>query len=453
MSTAFQIRCSHVLLDADSFISPGYVTCRDGTIVDVSQHCNGPVDLDLCDGLLMPGLINAHTHLEFSDLPIPFPPGVSFPQWIGSVLAHRRTGDAQSQAQRLQIAYQQGLAECLTSGTAVVADIVTPPWTPNLLAVPSATVDALLPKDLRSFLRSLSPASRASAARHLAPHHRAPHVIACYEQLGLTQDRMEASQTWLDERLSASHLSASSRLIGEAVSPHAPYSMHPELFTSAVRRAKQHRLPLVMHLAESAAEREWLDQNTGPFREMLERFQDGRPMQPPNLNQLIIQLAVAPRSLIIHGNYLRNNEIATIASVGKTMSVVYCPRTHQHFGHQAYPWEALNESGVRVVLGTDSRSTNPDLSIWKEAATVCKLYENVSPSRAFRAITSDAAEALGIADRFGSITINRLAAFAFLPMNHQGSSSQNVSMDNMLETAFYMNESPWHLSLISDEPA
>jgi cytosine/adenosine deaminase-related metal-dependent hydrolase len=114
-------------------------------------------------------------------------------------------------------------------------------------------------------------------------------------------------------------------------------------------------------------------------------------------------LAQAPRALVIHGNYLDAADHAFLATHADRMAVVYCPRTHHFFGHSPYPLAPLLAAGVTVALGTDGRGTNPDLSLLAEMQHVARAHPDVSPEAIVRLGTLGGAEALGCADRVGSL--------------------------------------------------
>ncbi len=112
-----------------------------------------------------------------------------------------------------------------------------------------------------------------------------------------------------------------------------------------------------MHVAESDEERQLIEQGDGPFLDQLASIvptaREHFPWGPTATYHLIKLLAAAPHSLLVHGNYLRDNEIELIAK-HPSMSVVYCPRTHHFFGHPPHPVDKLLRAGIRVALGTDS---------------------------------------------------------------------------------------------------
>jgi cytosine/adenosine deaminase-related metal-dependent hydrolase len=154
-----------------------------------------------------------------------------------------------------------------------------------------------------------------------------------------------------------------------------------------------------MHLAESSEERQWLDENRGPFVEFRAQFGVDRrtndEAQRPVVDYVKL-LSSAARGLIVHGNFLTDAETKLIAARRNRLSLVYCPRTHHYFGHPRYPLANHLQHGVRVVLGTDSRASNPDLSIWREWQFAASQHSDVDPWRVFRMVTTDAAVSLGL---------------------------------------------------------
>jgi cytosine/adenosine deaminase-related metal-dependent hydrolase len=205
---------------------------------------------------------------------------------------------------------------------------------------------------------------------------------------------------------------------GDGLSPHAPYTVHGDLLTAAIELAQKHRKPLAMHLAESREEIQLLATSRGPFRDLLEErgwWEPGAiPVGARPLDYLR-SLARVERSLVIHGNYLDADEIDFLAARGEGMSVVFCPRTHLFFRHEAYPLRAMLERGVRVALGTDSRASNPDLDLRQEMRQVIDRH-GVAPEQALRLGTVAGAAALGLWYERGTIANGRIADLAVVQL-------------------------------------
>jgi aminodeoxyfutalosine deaminase len=389
----FRIQAEFIVVDPGLILNNAQLLIRDGRIVEVCQSPSLPPDLYLPNSTLLPGFINSHTHLEFSDLAESFPAGPNFPSWIAAVVKHRRQQlgslDADSLLRLRQKVISTGLAECLRWGTAAVVDVVTSPWS----------------------LEQLSAAdSRESQPVNSSKY---PQIIALPEILGLDRARFQQSLDWANELLNTTADATGSEATGSplvaslGLSPHAPYSLiHPEAITSLKDFHPQ--AMMAVHVAESLEEREWLEQGCGPFRELYERI--GLPTAAPRMQiaEAIELLASRPRGLLIHGNYLLESELDRIAQTNT--AIVYCPRTHQHFGHNDYPLQSMLERSIPVVLGTDSRASNPDLSIWRECCRARQMHSTLwSSADALAAITTVPARVLGIESDLGSLHPGRQA--------------------------------------------
>jgi cytosine/adenosine deaminase-related metal-dependent hydrolase len=112
---------------------------------------------------------------------------------------------------------------------------------------------------------------------------------------------------------------------------------------------------------------------------------------------------------IIHGNYLGASERRLLSEHRNQMSLVYCPRTHEYFGHAPYPLGEYLACGVNVAIGTDSRASSPSLEIGRDLLAAAKLHPDVPKSTLLAMVTLKAAEAIGAAEFFGSIRPGKCA--------------------------------------------
>jgi cytosine/adenosine deaminase-related metal-dependent hydrolase len=199
-------------------------------------------------------------------------------------------------------------------------------------------------------------------------------------------------------------------LVG-GISPHAPYSVAPQLFRDLVEHARTSRVPLAVHLAETPDELELLANGSGPLVDLFSESgfwrSDAIPRGTIPLHYLWLMDSL-PRALIIHGNYLTAEECDFLA--GKpNLTVVYCPRTHAHFRHEPHPWIELQKRGAHVALGTDSRASNPDLSLWNEVQFLRSRFPQVAPATLLELATQAGASALGLGWRVGTLTPGKAA--------------------------------------------
>ena len=363
-------------------IERGVVEIVNGVISDVCP-LNGQPDADttdLGDVAIIPGLVNAHAHLEFSSLDSPIKPALPFTDWIGRLLAHRR-----ARTGSLSQFIHAGGHEAATAGTSLVGDIVTGEWTPD--CVPEDGLPIVAFRELIGLLPDQSASQLDLANQHIA-------------------DCRAAEQT-------------EQRVLLPAISPHAPYSVSPELFHGLVDLARTAEVPLCIHLAETQMELELLKSGSGEFFEMLIRFdlwregtfpRNSRPMD------YLEALSSLPHALIAHGNYLADDEIDFLAS-HPNIATVFCPRTHAFFGHSNHPWERLLDAGATVCIGTDGRSSNPEYSLWAELNFLARSSGADRMPQILEAGTLRGATALGQGEKTGMITPGKRADLTVISLN------------------------------------
>lgn len=393
---ALQYRARFVAPVDQPPIADGVVTIAGGIIRAVEpwparESVSPDRRIDLGDAVLLPAPINAHTHLEFSALEQPLgAPREGFSRWIEQVVAYRRGQIAAGidLRQAARDGARLGLAELQAAATAAAGEIATQPW----------YSDQAPPANL--------------------------HLVLFRELLGLAPERAEGqyavARDFLREiaaKFPADESAPSAVIAG--LSPHAPYTVHPDLLDAAVTASAERGIPLAMHLAESWDELELLRSHSGPLVETLERLEAWHPGElPRGLRPLdyLRRLARAARALVVHGNFLVRDEWEFLAQRRDQMSVVYCPRTHAAFPHGGYSLAEMLAAGVPVCLGTDSRASNPDLSVWREAQFAAQTHPHVSPEQVLELVTLAGAKALGLGSRLGSITPGKLARLAAAPL-------------------------------------
>jgi aminodeoxyfutalosine deaminase len=335
---------------------------------------------DLGNVAILPGLINAHTHLNFSDLTAPLGHrGIRLVDWLRLVMEFRQRPQSDQQATTL------GLDESLRGGVTAIADIVQPHQ------APSAS-----PVDVTAFLELIAP----------------------------TADRVAGTL-----ELARAYLQTAGRLgVWPGLSPHAPYSVHSELLAAVVELSRRHEIPVAMHLAESPEELDLLRHGSGPLRDFLDELgawdATAYPCPTRPLDCLRL-LASAHRALIVHGSYLDDEEIGFLAANAQRMNVVYCPRTSAWFAgpvgqserrRGGYPLERMLAAGVTVALGTDGRGSSPDLSLLGEMRFAARRHPGVPLACIVRMATLDGARALGQETECGSLAPGKRADLAVVAL-------------------------------------
>jgi len=144
---------------------------------------------------------------------------------------------------------------------------------------------------------------------------------------------------------------------------------------------------------------------------MLEEFGVWEPSAIPHGSRpldYLQPLTGLDHALVIHGNYLSDDEIDFLCR-HPNLTVVYCPRTHAAFGHAPHPWRKLLQRGGCVAIGTDSRASNPDLSLWRELCFLRDQFPDVSPQILLELGTIRGARALGLEETTGILGVGRSA--------------------------------------------
>jgi cytosine/adenosine deaminase-related metal-dependent hydrolase len=331
------------------------------------------VMIDFGDAIILPGLINPHTHLELSNCNSTDAADLPFEDWILTIPARSGT-DGGAPQEVITQAVHRGVAECIRFGVTSVGDI-------SKFAEQTRTVLRDGP------LRTVSYGETLGLAKARERYHR---------QLAAAIDR----------RLASEHLRI-------ALSPHAPYTIEFASYQQCLRVARQNDLPLATHLAETPHESHFLNHLGGAFRRVWEKIGlwhddvatfEGSPVQFAQA----VGLLDYP-SLLAHVNYADDADLGLLAA-GRA-SVVYCPRTHQYFGHPPHRWREMLARGINVAIGTDSRASSPDLNLVDDLRLLHGIAPTLPAETLFEMATLRAARALTQDRLAGSLEPGKFADF------------------------------------------
>jgi 5-methylthioadenosine/S-adenosylhomocysteine deaminase len=351
-------------------IRDGWVAVADGRIAGVGGPSSAPPSAprDLGRVAILPGLVNAHTHLELSWLRGRIPPANDFISWVKQLVTMRRGRTEDPTDPAVLRAALEAAREARALGTVAIGDIS------NSLAT----------------VRSIAEAGLSG--------------IVFHEVLGFNDvDGRTVAATRDHRRVAAEQAAASLRV---SLCGHAPYSTSPELF-QAIRRevdASACRITSV-HLAESAGEVALLADGSGPWPALLAfigALRDG--WLPPRRTPVAFldDLGMLDaRTLVVHGVQLDDAQLARLAAIGCTL--VTCPRSNQWVGVGVPPVARFYASGVRVAVGTDSLASVADLNVFEELRAMRWLAPEVPAARLLESATASGAAALGMLDELGTI--------------------------------------------------
>ncbi len=353
-------------------IRGGFIGTSAGRIVSVSTEAPDVSSLpdfaetiDLGSVAILPGLVNAHTHLELSWMRNRIPPSDSMPVWASRLMALRR-----EQGSDPPEPIAEAIRESRAAGTALVGDVTNTLAALDLLS--TSRLSGAVFQELLGF-NSPSPRELVEAAQ-------------------ATLNRLAPHPGWR-----------------RSVVPHAPFSVSPALF-QAIRNAAGD-LPVSVHLGESREEMEFLRNGTGAWRELLARIGAwNEQWRAPGCGpvEYLDQLGlVNDRLIAVHGTQLPASELARLAAAGATL--VTCPRSNRWTGAGSPPVDSFFESGVRVAVGTDSLASVENLNVFSELAQMRVLAPQVPAARLLESATIAGAQALGFGNEFGTIEIGKRA--------------------------------------------
>ncbi len=337
-------------------LEDAFVAWEHGRIVEVGH---GRVENHHEGAIVLPGIVNAHSHLEYS-VYAGFGDGEPFGSWLGTHIARKRKLDRDDM---VAIA-RRGAADSLAAGITTTADY----------SFSGAAADAANELGLRA--------------------------IVYLEVFG--SDPAAAAERFENLRASVSE----SDLVRIGISPHAPYTCSLEVYRYCLSLG----IPVGTHLAESDGENEWLEHGTGS----LEAARD--VLVAPTGKRAVATLAevLCPELLCAHCVALERDEIAVLAQAN--VPVAHCPRSNALLGCGVAPLGALMRAGIRVGLGTDSPASAPSFDPWDEmraavyaARALERRPDALGAASALRLATLGSAAALGLENELGSLTPGKRA--------------------------------------------
>ncbi|MEX2155406.1 MAG: amidohydrolase family protein [Gemmatimonadales bacterium] len=351
-------------------IEDGAVLVDDaGRIAAVGPHAAVPTPpkadtLEFTDGVLVPGLINCHTHLELTHLGGKNAES-EFTAWIRRV---RELKEATPHPQFLESA-ASGLRECWRAGVTCVAE------------------------------------TGSTGAVMRALHDLGGRGIVYQEVFGPDPAKVDASMAELEAAVAQLRRLATPQIV-LGVSPHAPYTVSAPLYEAVAEYARRERLPVAVHIAESKEETQFVRDGTGPFTEALRAR--GIPVEAHHVSpvQYVVQRGVITEgTLCIHCVQLDQDDVQALARRGA--AIAHCPRSNAVHRHGRAPLKVFREEGITVGLGTDSVVSVGELDLWAEAEAA-----GLSGDEALRALTFDGARALGLDSEIGSLEVGKAADLA-----------------------------------------
>lgn len=377
-----RLRAHTVLTMCGDIFSPGEVLIQNGLIAEVGEKLSsqqGEEVLDFPNGILMPGLINAHCHLDYTCFKGLLPGNVPFGQWMKGVIPLKMKFTEEDYRRSVE----QGFEMLMQSGCTSVFNIEA---FPDLLRFfPQAPLRTWWLLELLDIAR--------------------PPV---------------ASEA-LEEMLSKAILATQESLGGVGLSPHAPYTVSKNLYQTMRELRKKHGFLWTTHLAESGDEQSMFRNAKGGMYDALKGI--GRDMSDCGQGTVFSQVVenLDPECLLVHMNELEEGDFARLKQ--SPMPIAYCPKSHAFFNHTRFPLERLQELGCNICIGTDSLASNDTLDLRAEIREAQQIYPEISAETWLKMVTVNPAQVLRL--KAGTLQPGAWADIAVFPFDEKNFSNQN----------------------------
>jgi cytosine/adenosine deaminase-related metal-dependent hydrolase len=355
-------------IDNGAFAVKGHRFVKAGRAPEVLAEHAGVV-VDLGEVAVMPGLINAHCHLDYTLMRGAILPAQSFSRWVKRINALKRSLTDRDYLRATQL----GFEELQRNGTTTVLNIVSTPQ-----------IFPLLP----------------------------PPPIRTWFFLELIDVR---PRPWIEEHVFGSWMFFSEngdRLGGFGLSPHAPYTASAKMYELALECSRSMNLLITTHAAESSEEYAMFANGSGELHDFLKQL--GRPMtdcgSTSPLRHLIENKLISPDCIVAHLNELDDRDFEVLSRTEwRNLTIVHCPKSHRFLHQKRFPLEALRERGLNVCLGTDSLASNDSLNLFSEMRMAQKNYSTLGARDLLEMVTTRPARALKLQRDLGRIAPGYLA--------------------------------------------
>ncbi|NIA18943.1 MAG: amidohydrolase family protein [Xanthomonadaceae bacterium] len=373
MSTRYLISAPWVMPRPGKIIANGAVLIEKNQITQVApaneisaKNTHDSIRICQKDCLLMPGLVNAHCHLELTELAnlCPVPGTVDFIDWIISVIAVKKVTPAET--------FRTGLATgqqlLLESGTTCVGDLRSP----EIFQSPGTSPSIL----------------------------RAIHFL---EIIG--QDPRKQVQLLKLLANEESIAGGKNPLVQSGIAPHTPYTVSLPLLKELIIEAEKRKLPVTIHMGESVAETRFFHNGQGPIAEKLYPYVGWQRFIPPAYGKDSIDLLLGEKLIhnlsAVHLGTARQDQLRQFAQL--SIKPIICLRSNQALGNPLPDLPAMFDVGLSPALGTDSLTSVNSLSLWDEMRFMTRTFPGIPANTILTMATINGAAALGLENSIGRL--------------------------------------------------
>ncbi len=350
------ISASRIFLTPDDERRDTTLVIENGIIADIRLATKSETIDDI---VILPGLINTHTHLEHSAAGILLEQNFahkkfdSFSKWAETLAEVSESLSLEEKKKGVFEAYQR----LDLGGSSVILD------------------------------------------------HRHPHVDWVGEAVGITTIiNWEILGAAKDRAISSLEESKRKRSPEDWTSPHSYYAVHPDVLNGDWPSRRQ-----AIHFLESAEEDDCFRKKSGPLQDLVRQRGGESPLSLNTINLILEKIKSLDQLLLVHANYITEEEIEVLTPYHEKITFVYCPDSHDFFRHKSFPLQKILQHGFKVTLGTDSLASNFSLSLWEAVKKTHQQYPEIELEAVLKMATIDGADALGLKGEKGFLEIGKPA--------------------------------------------
>jgi cytosine/adenosine deaminase-related metal-dependent hydrolase len=354
-------------------IKNGILTIDDnGRIIDISENYENAADVEFYDGIICPGFVNAHCHLELSHLQNLIPQHTGIIGFIIEISKLRNIADSAQQLQQAnfydEFMYSQGIV--------AVGDISNT----NLTFEVKQKSKIFYHTFVEAFSRNANETDKILRKNQ--------HLVDCGKQLGLS------------------------------ISPtlHSPYSMCDRLFAEIKRRAENCGI-LSYHNQETRTENDFFENKSGDFIKFYEKFKqpdNPSPTGKTSIHRLLDNIDKRTGILLVHNTFTSETDYDFATAATKNITWTLCPKSNLYIENQLPPVNMFRRKNAKIAIGTDSLSSNTNLSIVEELFTIAANFKNITLNELLTWATINGAQALGIDNSFGTFEIGKAPGTVYI---------------------------------------
>lgn len=365
------------------------IEIRNGTITRI-RPCTS-ADTLLSNTCILPGFVNAHTHLAYTALRNLFD-GLTFFPWIRKLTEIKY----QKMTEKDVIASTRlGIHECLHAGITTVADM----------------------SDMEPSLRTLSESPLRG--------------VFYWEIFGVEKEQAQKSWEELQHTYPRLKSAYTTNRLSIGLSPHAVYTVRPELYRRITEMAIRENIPISFHVAESKAEEEFIGKRTGVIQKFLEkRAADWKILGKSSIDHLAQTGIFKTKPLLAHLVQASPRDMDILSRY--SVSIAHCPKSNARFSHGIAPVAELLKRRFQVCLGTDSAASNNRLDLFEEARTAFLQQKSIvsqpllSEQQLLEMMTIRGAESLGMQSQIGSLEVGKQADLVVVNLPGYYSNSSQI---------------------------